>query len=58
MVIQPFQLWPTLKYVTVPGTIIAVRVCGTNKDAPLLIHPHKSFVFFGFLVAGEEIESE
>ncbi|KAI0300548.1 Bestrophin, RFP-TM, chloride channel-domain-containing protein, partial [Multifurca ochricompacta] len=35
----PFQLWPTLGYVTIPGTIIA------------------SFVFFGFLVAGEEIES-
>ncbi|KAH9050217.1 UPF0187-domain-containing protein [Lactarius hengduanensis] len=35
----PFQLWPTLKYVTIPGTIIA------------------SFVFFGFLVAGEEIEN-
>ncbi|KAH9072942.1 UPF0187-domain-containing protein [Lactarius deliciosus] len=35
----PFQLWPTLKYVTIPGTIVA------------------SFVFFGFLVAGEEIES-
>lgn len=35
----PFQLWPTLKYVTIPGTVIA------------------SFVFFGFLVAGEEIEN-
>ncbi|KAI0266343.1 UPF0187-domain-containing protein [Gloeopeniophorella convolvens] len=35
----PFQLWPTLRYVTIPGTVIA------------------SFVFFGFLVAGEEIES-
>jgi hypothetical protein len=35
----PFQLWLTLKWVTVPGTIIA------------------SFVFFGFLVAGEEIEN-
>ncbi|KAI9465829.1 UPF0187-domain-containing protein [Lactarius psammicola] len=35
----PFQLWPTLKYVTIPGTVVA------------------SFVFFGFLVAGEEIEN-
>ncbi|KAF8266251.1 Bestrophin, RFP-TM, chloride channel-domain-containing protein [Lactarius quietus] len=39
MITQPFQLWTTLKYVTIPGTIIA------------------SFVFFGFLVAGEEIEN-
>jgi hypothetical protein len=35
----PFQLWPTLKYLTIPGTTIA------------------SFIFFGFLVAGEEIEN-
>jgi len=35
----PFQLWPTLKWVTIPGTVIA------------------SFIFFGFLVAGEEIEN-
>jgi len=35
----PFQLWPTLKYLTIPGTIGA------------------SFIFFGFLVAGEEIEN-
>ncbi|KAI0254550.1 Bestrophin, RFP-TM, chloride channel-domain-containing protein [Lactifluus subvellereus] len=35
----PFQLWGTLKYKTIPGTVVA------------------SFVFFGFLVAGEEIES-
>ncbi|KAI9511961.1 Bestrophin, RFP-TM, chloride channel-domain-containing protein [Russula earlei] len=35
----PFQLWSTLKYITIPGTIVA------------------SFIFFGFLVAGEEIEN-
>jgi len=35
----PFQLWPTLKYLTIPGTSIV------------------SFIFFGFLVAGEEIEN-
>ncbi|KAA1472691.1 UPF0187-domain-containing protein [Dentipellis sp. KUC8613] len=35
----PFQLWLTLKWITIPGTIIA------------------SFIFFGFLVAGEEIEN-
>ncbi|RDB30055.1 hypothetical protein Hypma_013889 [Hypsizygus marmoreus] len=35
----PFQIWTALKWVTIPGTIIA------------------SFIFFGFLVAGEEIEN-
>lgn len=35
----PFQLWPTLKWLTIPGTVGA------------------SFIFFGFLVAGEEIEN-
>ncbi|KAI0049357.1 UPF0187-domain-containing protein [Auriscalpium vulgare] len=35
----PFQLWNSLKFVTIPGTVIA------------------SFIFFGFLVAGEEIEN-
>jgi len=35
----PFQLWLTLRYITIPGTVIA------------------SFTFFGFLVAGEEIEN-
>jgi len=35
----PFQLWPSLRYITIPGTIIAC------------------FIFFGFLVAGEEIEN-
>lgn len=37
--IQPFQVWDTLKWLTIPSTVIV------------------SFVFFGFLVAGEEIES-
>jgi len=37
--VLPFQLWPTLKYLTIPGTVGA------------------SFIFFGFLVAGEEIEN-
>ncbi|KAG2117571.1 Bestrophin, RFP-TM, chloride channel-domain-containing protein [Suillus cothurnatus] len=36
----PFQLWSTLKWVTIPATVVA------------------SFIFFGFLVAGEEIESK
>jgi hypothetical protein len=22
---QPFQLWPTLKYLTIPGTVVSVR---------------------------------
>ncbi|KAG2111825.1 UPF0187-domain-containing protein [Suillus clintonianus] len=35
----PFQLWSTLKWLTVPASVIA------------------SFIFFGFVVAGEEIES-
>ncbi|KAG1807699.1 Bestrophin, RFP-TM, chloride channel-domain-containing protein [Suillus variegatus] len=35
----PFQLWTTLKWFTIPATVIA------------------SLVFYGFLVAGEEIES-
>lgn len=35
----PFQLWSTLKWVTIPATVVA------------------SFIFFGFLVAGEEIEN-
>ncbi|KAF8066963.1 Bestrophin, RFP-TM, chloride channel-domain-containing protein [Lyophyllum atratum] len=35
----PFQIWSTLKWVTIPGTVIL------------------SFMFFGFLVAGEEIEN-
>ncbi|KAI0311495.1 Bestrophin, RFP-TM, chloride channel-domain-containing protein [Amylostereum chailletii] len=37
--VLPFQLWQTLKWLTIPGTIIA------------------SMIFFGFLVAGEEIEN-
>ncbi|CAE7094371.1 unnamed protein product [Rhizoctonia solani] len=35
----PFQLWPVLKWVTIPATSIA------------------AFLFFGFIVAGEEIEN-
>ncbi|KDR70193.1 hypothetical protein GALMADRAFT_255052 [Galerina marginata CBS 339.88] len=35
----PFQIYSTLKWVTIPGTIVI------------------SFIFFGFLVAGEEIEN-
>ncbi|KAG6865356.1 hypothetical protein C0991_003208 [Blastosporella zonata] len=35
----PFQIWSSLKWVTIPGTIIV------------------SFMFFGFVVAGEEIEN-
>ncbi|KAG2098703.1 Bestrophin, RFP-TM, chloride channel-domain-containing protein [Suillus discolor] len=35
----PFQVWSTLKWVTIPATVVA------------------SFIFFGFLVAGEEIEN-
>ncbi|TDL18988.1 UPF0187-domain-containing protein [Rickenella mellea] len=35
----PFQIYTALKWLTIPGTVIA------------------SFVFFGFLVAGEEIEN-
>ncbi|KAF4610301.1 hypothetical protein D9613_010471 [Agrocybe pediades] len=35
----PFQIWSTLKWITIPGTTII------------------SFIFFGFLVAGEEIEN-
>ena len=35
----PFQIWPALRWMTIPGTVIV------------------SFMFFGFLVAGEEIEN-
>ncbi|KAI0360743.1 UPF0187-domain-containing protein [Trametes cingulata] len=35
----PFQIWSTLKWLTIPATCLA------------------SFIFFGFLVAGEEIEN-
>lgn len=35
----PFQVWSSLKWVTIPATVVA------------------SFIFFGFLVAGEEIEN-
>ncbi|KAF9230804.1 Bestrophin, RFP-TM, chloride channel-domain-containing protein [Melanogaster broomeanus] len=35
----PFQIWSTMKWLTIPATLFA------------------SFAFFGFLVAGEEIES-
>lgn len=35
----PCQIWSTLKWVTIPATVVA------------------SFIFFGFLVAGEEIEN-
>ncbi|KAI0746688.1 Bestrophin, RFP-TM, chloride channel-domain-containing protein [Daedaleopsis nitida] len=35
----PFQIWATLKWITIPATALA------------------SFIFFGFLVAGEEIEN-
>jgi len=30
---QPFQLWPTLKYLTIPGTVGAVRA--PSKRGPL-----------------------
>ncbi|KAG8854324.1 hypothetical protein FRB96_007729 [Tulasnella sp. 330] len=35
----PFQLWVTLKYLTIPATAIS------------------AFIFYGFIVAGEEIEN-
>ncbi|KAJ3505907.1 hypothetical protein NLJ89_g7167 [Agrocybe chaxingu] len=35
----PFQIWTTMKWVTIPATILL------------------SFIFFGFMVAGEEIEN-
>ncbi|KAG8995487.1 hypothetical protein FRB94_009136 [Tulasnella sp. JGI-2019a] len=35
----PFQLWTTLKYLTIPATAIS------------------TFIFYGFIVAGEEIEN-
>lgn len=35
---QPFQLWSTLEWVTIPGTVIV------------------AYIFFGFLVNGDEIE--
>ncbi|KAF5381539.1 hypothetical protein D9615_005618 [Tricholomella constricta] len=37
--VLPFQIWNTLRWLTIPSTIIL------------------SFMFFGFLVAGEEIEN-
>lgn len=65
MASQPFQIWDTLGWVTIPGTVIAVscfhhRVvfsrCGAHTTLALA-HDPQSFIFFGFLVAGEEIES-
>ncbi|KAG6333100.1 hypothetical protein ID866_5991 [Astraeus odoratus] len=44
----PFQIWTALKWLTVPATVLAFAF------AYLLMF---SFAFFGFLVAGEEIES-
>ncbi len=45
IVTQPFQLWPTLKYVTIPGTIVAVCVCSTKEGAPHLTDLHKELRF-------------
>ncbi|CAE6492421.1 unnamed protein product [Rhizoctonia solani] len=39
LIFLPFQLWQSLKYVTIPATAAV------------------SFIFFGFLAAGEEIEN-
>ena len=35
MCTQPFQLWPTLKYLTIPGTSIVVRA-PFGQECPLL----------------------
>lgn len=40
MLVQPFQVWNALGWVTIPASAVL------------------AFIFFGFLVAGEEIESE
>ncbi|KAG6918810.1 hypothetical protein DXG01_011562 [Tephrocybe rancida] len=50
----PFQIWSALKWLTIPGTIVVLRAAATliTVDAPW-----QSFMFFGFLVAGEEIEN-
>lgn len=57
---QPFQIWATLKWLSIPATVLAVRrlelwVCSPHLT---LMLSEQSFIFFGFLVAGEEIESK
>ena len=55
----PFQIWKTLGWITIPGTTAVVR-----STSPIHVYPQstivriQAFVFFGFLVAGEEIESK
>ena len=63
--LQPFQIWSTFKWLTIPATALAVRntlilICSqtsSGSDAVLCLSYLQSFIFFGFLVAGEEIES-
>jgi len=42
-------------WVTIPGTVVAVG--GVSFLQQLLTENVQTFIFFGFLVAGEEIES-
>lgn len=65
---QPFQIWSTLKWLTIPGTALLVRdslilftLCVLGFSSPQLVlsfYTSQSSIFFGFLVAGEEIESK
>ncbi|CAE6527825.1 unnamed protein product [Rhizoctonia solani] len=53
----PFQLWPVLKWVTIPATSIAVRLIHFHGSQLCLTYFVQAFLFFGFIVAGEEIEN-
>ena len=39
MFTQPFQLWPTLKYLTIPGTVVVVRLLDGSPLSRLINNP-------------------
>jgi predicted membrane chloride channel (bestrophin family) len=53
----PFQIVNTMHWITIPGTTVVVRNIASIYIAPPTVRL-QAFVFFGFLVAGEEIESK
>ncbi|RXW20398.1 hypothetical protein EST38_g5457 [Candolleomyces aberdarensis] len=57
--VLPLQIWGKLGWVTIPATVIAVRFTTRYPKllVPLTSYLMQSFLFFGFLVAGEEIEN-
>lgn len=54
IVLQPFQLWKSFGYVTIPITAIAVSP--NILLLTIVLMDLQAFFFFGFLAAGEEIE--